>query len=379
MELTNAPRSRGGFASLLSVLALCIAGYLVLDRFGVFRPVVKGEPRAITARGDLAGFEKSAVSIFENNAPSVVNLTHQVVRGFARSDVGTASGFVWDEAGHVVTNYHVVERVRPGTDRIQVRMADRREYTAFVVGVDPERDIAVLRLASLPSALRPVPVGTSKDLKVGQAVFAIGNPFGLNLTLTSGLVSALDRSIPTQRGVPLHGLIQTDAAINPGNSGGPLFDSAGRLIGMNTAIFSKSEGSIGIGFAVPVDVINRVVPDLIARKSPERVILGVVLYQTAIRIPGSTSSYAVPISQVAPGYGAEEAGLRALVDGDRFSFPGDAILAIDDTVVESASEIMQALASRSPGDRVRVKVARFRNEEDPPSIETVQVRLKAAR
>jgi S1-C subfamily serine protease len=184
---------------------------------------------------------------------------------------GAGSGFIWDDAGHVVTNFHVIQ----GASEATIRLADGRDYKAVLVGVSPAHDIAVLRIGVDFKRPPPVPVGTSEDLKVGQKVFAIGNPFGLDWTLTTGIVSALDRSLPSDSGQTIEHLIQTDAAINPGSSGGPLLDSAGRLIGINTAIFSTTGESVGIGFAVPVDTVNRVVPELIRQGRYVRPVLGI--------------------------------------------------------------------------------------------------------
>jgi len=223
-------------------------------------------PRPVTQRGELAADEKATIALFERSRDSVVFITtREQVRDLWTRNVfsvprGTGSGFIWDEAGHVVTNLHVIE----GASEATVRLANGRDYKASLVGVSPSHDIAVLRIASGQKRLQPLPVGTSRDLRVGQKVLAIGNPFGLDWSLTSGIVSALNRSLPGEEGGrTIEHLIQTDAAINPGNSGGPLLDSAGRLIGINTAIYSPSGASAGIGFAVPVDTVNKVVPQIV--------------------------------------------------------------------------------------------------------------------
>jgi len=222
-------------------------------------------PRPVTARGTLLADEQAVVTLFEQSAPSVAYITTETVQrgtfGGAEVAQGAGSGFVWDSAGHVVTNFHVVKDAR----KVFVRLDAGKPIEAEPVGGAPEYDLAVLRLKTVPKNLRPVPVGTSRDLRIGQTVYAIGNPFGLQRTLTKGLVSALDRELPTANFREVAGVIQTDAAINPGNSGGPLLDSAGRLIGVNSAIRSTSGSSSGIGFAIPVDLVNRVVPSLINR------------------------------------------------------------------------------------------------------------------
>jgi 2-alkenal reductase len=228
-------------------------------------PAQRVEPRPVTPRGPLGAAEQQMVTLFEAAAPSVAYITIERIEpnGFFSSEVsqGAGSGFVWDGRGHVVTNYHVVEDAR----RVFVQLEGGEPIEAQVVGRAPEYDLAVVRLSRVPPGLRPIPIGSSKDLKVGQTVVAIGNPFGLQRTLTSGIVSALERELPTAGFREVAGVIQTDAAINPGNSGGPLLDSAGRLIGVNSAIRSASGSSSGVGFAIPVDLVNRVVPALIAR------------------------------------------------------------------------------------------------------------------
>ncbi len=223
----------------------------------------QADTRAITPRGELAADEMTAVSIFESTSRSVVDIT--TTRQFfdlethdLRQDRQVGSGVLWDQYGHVVTNFHVVEGARTA----YVRLADRRTYDAVVVGVSREYDIAVLRIAVASPLPFPVPIGTSADLKVGQKAYVIGNPFGLERTLSVGVISAVERRIELVPGHIIPNLIQTDAAVNPGNSGGPLFDSAGRLVGIITAILSSSGSSAGIGFAVPVDIVSQIVPEI---------------------------------------------------------------------------------------------------------------------
>src|SRR6185369_5769617 len=217
------------------------------------------------APGQLNEAERATVELFHNAAPSVVFITSLSVRRSAfrfnltQIPRGTGSGFIWDDAGHIVTNFHVIQ----GGDAARVTLADQSTWDAKLVGTAPEKDLAVLKIEAPRDRLRPIPIGTASDLQVGQHVFAIGNPFGLDHTLTTGVISALGREIESAARTPIRDVIQTDAAINPGNSGGPLLDSSGRLIGVNTAIYSPSGSSAGIGFAIPVDVVNRVVPDLI--------------------------------------------------------------------------------------------------------------------
>ena len=236
-------------------------------------------PRIIEPRGNLAEDEKSTIELFEQSRDSVVFITtrQRVMDAWTRNifsvPSGTGSGFIWDDSGHIVTNFHVIK----GASEATVRLADGRDYRASLVGASPAHDIAVLKAGIGIKGPAPVPLGTSQDLRVGQKVFAIGNPFGLDWTLTTGIVSALGRSLPTEDGRNIDNLIQTDAAINPGNSGGPLLDSAGRLIGINTMIYSPTGASAGIGFAVPVDTVNRVVPQLISRGKYIRPGLGITV------------------------------------------------------------------------------------------------------
>ncbi|MBM4297498.1 MAG: trypsin-like serine protease, partial [Deltaproteobacteria bacterium] len=217
----------------------------------------KASPRAVAPRGELRGDEKSTIALFKQASPAVVNITAIGVErdmftlNLYQIPQGTGSGFVWDTTGNIITNFHVIQNA----DAAQVTLADQSNWKARVVGVAPDKDLAVLKIDAPANKLQPIPIGTSKDLQVGQSVFAIGNPFGLDQTLTTGIISALNREIESVTRRPIQGVIQSDAAINPGNSGGPLLDSAGRLIGVNTAIYSPSGASAGIGFAIPVDTV----------------------------------------------------------------------------------------------------------------------------
>jgi len=229
-------------------------------------------PRPVTPRGNLAEDEQATIELFRKAAPSVVHITTLAERvepfslNLFRIPRGTGSGIVWDEQGHIVTNYHVIM----GADAAVVTLADNSTWSAKLVGAAPHKDLAVLHIKAPADRLAPIIVGTSHDLEVGQKVFAIGNPFGLDHTLTTGVISALGREIESVSGTPITNVIQTDAAINPGNSGGPLLDSAGRLIGVNTQIVSPSGAFAGIGFAIPIDTVNWVVAELIARGTVRR-------------------------------------------------------------------------------------------------------------
>jgi S1-C subfamily serine protease len=307
--------------------------------------------------------ERNTISVFETVAPATVFVTQsQLVRNRFTLSVdqipaGTGSGFIWDEQGHIVTNFHVVA----GGDSFAVTLWDGASLPARLVGGDPKRDIAVLALdragirgrVMTPVTLPP----TEAPLLVGQKALAIGNPFGLDHTLTTGVISALDREVVGFGGVSIRDMIQTDASINPGNSGGPLLDSAGRLIGMNTMIFSKSGSSAGIGFAVPVSTIRRLVPQIIQYGAPRRAGLGIeILADTIARRAGLRG---VIIETVVPGGPADKAGLRGLRrTRDQQIGLGDVIVGIDDHEVENYDDLFNALERYEPGSKVDVKVKR---------------------
>ncbi len=326
-----------------------------------FKPAA--QPREITARGDLALDEQNTIGIFESVSPSVVNITTSArvrdvwTRRVSEVPRGTGSGFVWDDEGHVVTNYHVIA----GASRAVVGLETGRSFDAVLVGASPEHDLAVLKINVPIDAPPPVPVGTSTDLRVGQKVFAIGNPFGLDQTLTTGVISALDRTIPGERNGPdIEGLIQTDAAINPGNSGGPLIDSAGRLIGINTAIYSPSGASAGIGFSVPVDTVNRVVPKLIVDGGFLRPLIGITANdEVSERLLAESGVEGIMVLEVGPGSPAERAGLRpARRASDGGVLLGDVIQAIDGKPIKRMNELTTLLESHEVGDRLVLTVWR---------------------
>jgi 2-alkenal reductase len=294
------------------------------------------EPRAVQPRGALLGNEQAMVSLFEGAAPSVAYITteSEYQRGWFGEQVGVAqgagSGFVWDNAGHIVTNNHVIANAT----RVFVQLENGKEpVAAKFVGAAPEYDLAVVKLETIPSNIKPIPLGSSRDLKVGQSVIAIGNPFGLNRTLTTGIVSALDRYLPTQNFAEIAGVIQTDAAINPGNSGGPLLDSAGRLIGVNTAIASASGSSAGVGFAIPADIVNRIVPQLIARGVAARPGIGIEPVDPGIVARQGLKG--VVVASVRDGTPAAEAGLKGVTRrGNRFLL-GDVITAVNGKTIDT--------------------------------------------
>jgi S1-C subfamily serine protease len=316
---------------------------------------IEAAPRPVTPRGELTTEEHSNIDVFESWKGSVVYIsTSERVMDFWTRDVmsvprGTGSGFVWDEQGHIVTNVHVIAGAAAAT----VKLADGRDYPATLVGASPAHDIAVLKIEPTGKAVVPVAIGVSDDLRVGQKVFAIGNPFGLDWTLTTGIVSALDRSLDSESGSVIRHLIQTDAAINPGNSGGPLLDSAGRLIGVNTAIYSPSGASAGVGFAVPVDTVNRVVPQLIThgRYSPPGLdIEADDMLSRAVARELGVEGVAV-LRGAAPFRGAR-IGARNLV------VPGDVILSVEGKVVSSSAQLAAILDDYKVGDEVALELWR---------------------
>ncbi|MBB5017846.1 S1-C subfamily serine protease [Chitinivorax tropicus] len=320
------------------------------------------KPRAVTPRGELAVDERATIDLFERSRASVVFIsTREQVQDFWSRNVfsvpkGTGSGFVWDDLGHVVTNYHVIE----GASEAVVKLADGRDYKASLVGASPGHDIAVLRISVAQKRPQPVPIGTSGDLKVGQKVFAIGNPFGLDWTLTNGIVSALNRSLSGDNGPAIDNLIQTDAAINPGNSGGPLLDSAGRLIGINTAIYSPSGASAGIGFAVPVDTVNKVVPQLIRYGKYLRPTIGIHVDEAwNQRLSAMLNIRGVVVLRVAPGGAAERAGMKGVIlNRNGTVAAGDIIVAVEGRPVDTVNKWNARLDDYEIGDRVKLSVVR---------------------
>jgi len=323
---------------------------------------VPAQTRAVVPRGELDAEERATIALFERARDSVVYIsTRAQVRDLWSRNVfsvprGTGTGFVWDGAGHVITNFHVIQDASEAT----VRLADGRDYPAALVGASPAHDIAVLRITVKAKPPPPVPLGNSADLRVGQKVYAIGNPFGLDWSLTTGIVSALDRSLPTESGINIEHLIQTDAAINPGNSGGPLLDSGGRLIGMNTAIYSPSGASAGIGFAVPADTVNRVVPQLIRSGKYLRPVLGIEADEGVNqRLAQLHKVQGVVILRVTPNSAAAKAGLKAAtVARDGTLTPGDIIVEIQGQPVDGVGKLIGRLDDFKVGDTIRLTVLR---------------------
>jgi len=348
--------------NLLYVLLVFLFVIYIFPSFQAWWISKSAEPRTVSARGELAVAEQTSIDIFRQASPSVVfitTLTERVnfwTRDISRMPRGTGSGFVWDQHGHVVTNYHVIK----GASEIHIRLNDQRSFRAVLVGSSPAHDIAVLRMPVPINPPTSILIGSSHDLQVGQAMFAIGNPFGLDHTLTTGVVSALNRSIRDKDGSIIRGLIQTDAAINPGNSGGPLLDSAGRLVGVNTAIYSPSGANTGIGFAVPVDEVNRVVPQLIAHGKYQRPSMGIGIDdRISALITRQLATQGVLILTVEENSAAAKAGLRGtsrLQDSE--IIVGDIIQRIGKHEVHDTESLLNALEQFRIGDKVEVSFVR---------------------
>jgi S1-C subfamily serine protease len=314
----------------------------------------------VAARGPLLKEEQANIQLYEKVSSSVVHVTNLAQSGSRFSlnvqevPKGTGSGFVWDDQGHIVTNYHVVQ----GADTVQVTLADQSTYSSTDVWAYPDKDIAVIWIQAPKSKLHPIRMGTSNDLKVGQITYAIGNPFGLDQTMTMGIVSALSREIQSATGRPIRGVIQTSAAINPGNSGGPLFDSDGRLIGMTTAILSPSGAFAGIGFAIPADEINRVVPQLIRHGKVVRPRLGVEIAEDQLAQRLGVDEGALLI-KVVPGGPAATAGLKGTRRDTSGQIQlGDIIVGVGDKTIEIGKDLFAAVEDFKVGDKVTITFLR---------------------
>ncbi len=310
---------------------------------------------------ELLPVETKTIDIYRRAVPSTVNVSNiKLAKNFYYGEVeipqGQGSGFVWDESGHIVTNFHVVQ----GGDNFVVTFYnDPKQYRAKIVGTAPDKDIAVLKLEEKPAKLSPISIGASKTLLVGQYSFAIGSPFGLDYTLTTGVISALGRKIDGIGGVKINDMIQTDAAINMGNSGGPLLDSSGSLIGMNTVIFSTSGSSAGLGFAVPVDTIKQIVPQLITHGKIIRPGLGIGIVPDSMKTRLTGKTQGLIISYIDDKGSAAKAGLKGMTQ-DQYGrvYIGDIILAVAGKEVNSLDDIYQILETKKVGDQVDVKYRR---------------------
>jgi len=349
---------------LLAALLGVLAGIILNGLLGSFRTDIPARARDITPRGDLAGDERTTIQLFQRASPSVVHITTIEVRRYSFSlrateiPKGTGSGIIWDKEGHVVTNYHVIK----GANAARVTLSDQSSWDASLVGVAPDNDLAVIRIGTEASVLQPVPIGTSSDLQVGQNVLAIGNPFGLDQTLTTGVISGLNREILSDNSRPISGVIQTDAAINPGNSGGPLLDSAGRLIGVNTAIFSPSGAYAGIGFAVPVDTVNHIVPQLIKYGKVKTPGLGIEVAPE--QILRRLDMEGVQVMRVLPNGAAASAGiLPSRIGPNGRLVLGDIIVAMGDIAIRNKLDLFRVLNQYEIGDTVTVTVIREREKK----------------
>jgi 2-alkenal reductase len=344
------------FARIMLIALLVILGVYVgqpyVDRF-LFSASTS---RAVEPRGNLSDVERSTIALFEKVSPSVVQVVAHAAALEAPQPGGegggeqSGTGFVWDAAGHIVTNDHVVE----GTDAVAVRLASGQVLRARILGTTPNYDLAVLQVDNPRSLPSPIGIGSSEDLRVGQSVFAIGNPFGLDQSLTTGIISALKRRLPTQSGREITNVIQTDAAINPGNSGGPLLDSAGRVIGVNTAILSPSGTSAGIGFAIPIDVVNRVVPEIIGKGYVPTPGIGIVAANEDAATRAGVEG--VVIVRTVPGSAAERAGLHG-IDPNRRTL-GDIIVGVNGKPVRRLPDLTEELERVGVGKRVNLAIKR---------------------
>jgi putative serine protease PepD len=299
-------------------------------------PTQAAAPRETSPSTTTAASRTSVGEVYRRAAPGVVEITTEA-SGFgpAGAAQATGSGFVIDEEGHIVTNHHVVE----GADSVRVRFSDGSEAQATVVGSDPSTDIAVLELENVDRDLQPLELGSAESLQIGDPVIAIGSPFGLEGTVTAGIVSGLDRSIRAPDGFTIDGVIQTDAALNSGNSGGPLLDGDGRVVGVNAQIESGNGGNVGIGYAVPIETAREVVDQLLESGEVEHAYLGVRLEE---------AEDGVRLAEIVDGSPADDAGLQA----------GDVVTEVDGQAVETVAELRAAVSAKQPGDRVTVQIER---------------------
>ncbi len=363
-------------AWLVAVLLVSVAT-LMLRNAGLlpgFSSRAATEPRTVTPRGDLAADEQSNIELFRKASPCVVHIKTLTRRrdpfsmNVLEIPEGTGTGFLYDDAGHIVTNYHVIRSAQAA----KVRLADQSTWDAKLVGYEANKDLAVLKIEAPADRLRKIDIGESANLQVGQKVFAIGCPFGLDQTLTTGVISGLGREIESIGGLPIEGVIQTDAAINPGNSGGPLLDSAGRLIGVNTMIVSPSGAYSGVGFAVPVDIINQVVPELIQHGRVEHAVLGLRLFDDQVSRRLGIPDGAL-VRDVFKNGGAAAAGIRPTYEDEEGNIHlGDVLIEVGGRKIKSTIDLLKALDGPKPGDSIRVTLLR------DGRLQTVDVLLQAA-
>lgn len=354
-----------GYLTAILLAALIYMATVQVKAWWSGQSAPKITPRAVTPRADLGEDEKATINLFEETSPSVVFITTiNLRRDFFSTNIykipaGTGSGFIWDRAGHVVTNYHVIR----GADQAKITLWDQSTWDAKLIGAEPDKDLAVLKIQAPDERLRPIRIGESKNLLVGQKAYAIGNPFGFDQTLTTGIISALGREIESITRRPITGVIQTNAAINPGNSGGPLLDSANRLIGINTAIYSPTGSYAGIGFAVPVDTVNRIVPQLIEFGKVIKPGLGINIAPDSF-VRGRLNESGVLILNIIKGGGAEKAGLKPTTQSANGRILlGDLIKEIDNKKVNDSSDLFRLLDEKSVDDKVNVTIKRDGEEK----------------
>ena len=327
--------------------------------------------QSVQFSGSISSDEANNIQIYEKLNEAVVNVTsvsfeyNWFLEPIPRE--GTGSGSVIDQKGYVLTNYHVIKNA----NELSVTLADGSNYRGDIIGVDPENDLAVIKFDPQGRRLATISFGSSANLRVGQKVLAIGNPFALDRTLTTGIVSGLGRPVRTDTGLLIKEMIQTDASINPGNSGGPLLNSKGEMIGINTMIYSPSGGSVGIGFAVPVDTAKRVVPDLLRYGKVQRGWIDIVpvqLFPALVRYADLNVSEGILVSEVEPGSNAETAGLKGGQQAVRYgrsiiNLGGDIIVEVDGTPIATLMDLLGALEDNKPGETVEVKIVRGRREQ----------------
>jgi S1-C subfamily serine protease len=371
--------------ALIILLVVFLLGGLLVGYF-VFRGSHRdlhnpnAQPREIVPKSEPDAIEKQRIQVFKDISPSVVNVDTLRIqrRGYAGTSeraVGTGSGFVWDTQGRIVTNFHVVrDTLEVGSDgsvgirstaTVRVTLASGSSWNARLVGVAPDNDLSVLQIDAPADQLKPIPVGSSSDVQVGQSVYAIGNPYGERLTFTQGIVSALDREIQSATDRPITGVIQTDASLNPGNSGGPLLDKDGRLIGVNTAITSPSGGNVGIGYAIPVDTVNRVVTELIRTGRAPTPSLGiVVLRDRDTRALGFDKG--AMIAEVIPGGAADKVGLHGFHTDPATGrqTPGDLILAVNGEPVNTIADLQKAMSKLQIRQTITLTIRRADETRD---------------
>ncbi|MCB1096693.1 MAG: trypsin-like peptidase domain-containing protein [Verrucomicrobiae bacterium] len=354
-EQPPAPRSGNNFLTLLLLLVSAFLLGLVAKEWMQRGPASQAAPRAVTPRGDIGPNEQATIDLVNQVSPSVVFVSTSSVRrertGLFKMKVyevpqGTGSGFVWDKAGHIVTNLHVIA----DSSRADVTLMDGSTWEAKLVGYEDNKDIAVLQIDAPPEKLTPISVGESANLQVGQHVMAVGNPFGFDYTCTTGIIGGLGREIEAANKHPIQGVIQTDAAINPGNSGGPLVDSAGRLIGINTAIFSPTGTSAGIGFAVPVDPVNRIVPQLIKHGKVIKPDIGMTLQQYP--------QFGLVVTRIVRGSGAEKAGINPIAVDRWGRVYLDILIAVEGTPVQTERDVFRIIDNKQIGDKITVTILR---------------------